>query len=220
MCWEGWDVVGLWEARKEREMRRVEFYYDLVSPFSYLAQTRLDPIREETGAEVVWRPMLLGVVHKLSGNTAPISVPAKGRYSFKDIHRWASYYEAPLKFPDPFPFKTLTTMRAAVFCEEHGRLEDFTREAFKMYWEEGDHPRGLEADETEQVAEVARRIAMEPEEVLEGASGQRAKDKLKEETERAVERGVFGAPAFFVGDEMFWGNDRLHFVEGALAERA
>lgn len=198
-------------------MKRVEFHYDLVSPFSYLAQTQIDRVRDETDAEVVWRPMLLGAVHKLSGNSAPISVPAKGKYSLKDIHRWASHYGASLKFPETFPFKTVVTMRAAVFCEEHGKLEDFTREAFKMYWEEGNSPDGLEADESGQVSEVARRIGMEPEEILEGASEQRVKDKLKNETERAVERGVFGAPAFFVGDEMFWGNDRLHFVEGALA---
>jgi 2-hydroxychromene-2-carboxylate isomerase len=198
-------------------MRRVEFYYDLVSPFSYLAQTQIGRIRDETGAEVVWRPMLLGAVHKLSGNNAPITVPAKGRYSFKDIHRWAAQYDAPLKFPEAFPFKTVATMRAAVYCEEKGKLEEFTREAFKVYWEEANPPDGLEADESGQISELARRIGMEPEEVLEGASEQRVKDTLKEETERAVERGVFGAPTFFVGDEMFWGNDRLHFVEAALA---
>ncbi|CAN5616049.1 MAG: 2-hydroxychromene-2-carboxylate isomerase [Actinomycetota bacterium] len=201
-------------------MKKVEFYYDLVSPFSYLAQTQIDRVRDETGAEISWRPMLLGAVHKLSGNSAPITVPAKGRYSFKDIHRWAAHYGASLQFPEAFPFKTITTMRAAVFCEERGKLEEFTREAFKMYWEDGNSPDGLEADESGHVSEVARRIGMEPEEVLEGASEQRVKDKLKNETERAVERGVFGAPAFFVGDEMFWGNDRLHFVEGALAGKA
>lgn len=201
-------------------MKEVEFYYDLVSPFSYLAQTQIDGSRDETGAEVIWRPMLLGAVHKLSGNNAPITVPAKGRYSFKDIHRWAAQYNASLKFPEAFPFKTMTTMRAAVFCEERGRLDDFTREAFKLYWEEGNPPDGLEADEIGQVSEVSRRIGMDPEEVLEGASRPDVKNKLKEETERAVERGVFGAPAFFVGDEMFWGNDRLHFVEEELARQA
>lgn len=198
-------------------MKRIEFYYDLVSPFSYLAQTQIGRIRDETGAEVVWRPMLLGAVHKLTGNSAPISVPAKGRYSFKDIHRWAALYGAPLDFPKSFPFRTVTTMRAAVFCETLGKLEDFTREAFRVYWEEGNPPDGLEADESEHISEVARRIGAEPQEVLEGASEQSVKNKLKEETERAVERGVFGAPAFFVGEEMFWGNDRLHFVEAALA---
>lgn len=198
-------------------MKRIEFYYDLVSPFSYLAQTQIGRIRDETGAEVVWRPMLLGAVHKLTGNSAPISVPAKGRYSFKDIHRWAEHYGAPLDFPKSFPFRTVTTMRAAVFCETLGKLEDFTREAFRVYWEEGNPPDGLEADESEHISEVARRIGAEPQEVLEGASEQSVKNKLKEETERAVERGVFGAPAFFVGEEMFWGNDRLHFVEAALA---
>ncbi|MGH3085964.1 MAG: 2-hydroxychromene-2-carboxylate isomerase [Rubrobacteraceae bacterium] len=197
-------------------MKRVEFYFDLVSPYSYLAQTRMDRIRDETGAEFVLRPMLLGGVHKLSGNHAPIETPLKGSYQLKDIHRWAERYGAPMSFPDPFPFRTVTTMRAAVFLDEQGELEDFAREAFKLYWEEGGAPDGLRADETGPVSEVARRIGREPKEILEAASEPGMKQKLKELTEHAVERGVFGAPAFFVGDEMFWGNDRLHFVEAAL----
>lgn len=202
-------------------MKRVEFHYDLVSPYSYLAQTQLWRICAENGAELELKPMLLGAVHKASGNAAPIEVELKGRYQLKDIHRWAAHYEVPLDFPKPFPFRTLKTMRAAMFLRDLGKLEDFTREAFKLYWEEGSSPKGLEeADEDGPISEVARRIGIEPREVLEGAATTEAKDALKNATNEAVERGVFGAPAFFVGGEMFWGNDRLHFVEAALAGRA
>jgi 2-hydroxychromene-2-carboxylate isomerase len=108
-------------------------------------------------------------------------------------------------------------MRVAVFCRTSGDLDSFTREAFALYWEEGGAPKGLaEADEDGPVAEAARRIGADPEEVLAGAAAPETKEALKAATTEAVGRGVFGAPAFFVGDEMFWGNDRLHFVEAAL----
>lgn len=198
-------------------MRNVEFYYDLVSPYSYLAYTQLGRVCEERGADLVFRPMLLGAVHKMSGNRAPIEVEAKSRYQWRDIHRWAEHYGVPLQFPDPFPFRTLKTLRAAMFCSRRGELEAFTREAFALYWQEGGAPKGLEeADEEGPVAEVARRIGAELEEVLEGAAAPENKQALKDATEEAVERGVFGAPAFFVEGEMFWDNDRLHFVEAAL----
>jgi 2-hydroxychromene-2-carboxylate isomerase len=108
-------------------------------------------------------------------------------------------------------------MRAAMVRADEGDLETFVREAFALYWEEGRAPKGMnEADEDEPLKEVASRIGAEPEEVLEKAASDEAKAALKSATTEAVERGVFGAPTFFVGDEMFWGNDRLHFVEMAL----
>ncbi|MGB3634053.1 MAG: 2-hydroxychromene-2-carboxylate isomerase [Rubrobacteraceae bacterium] len=202
-------------------MRQVEFYYDLVSPYSYLAYTQLDRVCEERGAELVFKPMLLGAVHKAAGIQAPIETRAKSRYQWRDIQRWTNYYDVPLQFPDPFPFRTLKTMRAAMFCSGMGELESFTREAFNLYWRESGAPKGLEeADEDGPLKEVARRIGLDPEEILEEAGAPENKQALKEATEEALERGVFGAPAFFVDGEMFWGNDRLHFVEAALESEA
>ena len=199
-------------------MKRVEFFYDVVSPYSYLAWGRLSGICEERGAELVLRPMLLGAVHKAAGITAPVEIPTKSKYQIQDIHRWAHYYGLPLDFPEPFPFRSLKTMRAAMFCEGLGKLEDFTREAFGLYWEEGGAPKGVEeSDEDGPISRVAERIGADPDEVLEGASTPEAKEGLKDATAAALERGVFGAPSFFVDGEMFWGNDRLHFVEAALA---
>ncbi|HEX2741662.1 MAG TPA: 2-hydroxychromene-2-carboxylate isomerase [Rubrobacter sp.] len=198
-------------------MKRVEFYYDLVSPYSYLAYGRIVRICEVNRAELALRPMLLGAVHKAVGLQAPIEIKPKASYQARDIRRWAEYYGLPLQFPEPFPFRTLKTMRAAMFLRERGKLEAFTREAFALYWEEGGAPEGREeADEDGPISSVARRVGAEPEEVLEGAASQETKQALKAATSEAVERGIFGAPAFFVNGEMFWGNDRLHFVEVAL----
>jgi 2-hydroxychromene-2-carboxylate isomerase len=196
---------------------QVEFYYDLVSPYSYLAYGQIGRFCRENGAELVLRPMLLGAVHKEAGIKSPIETKLKARYQARDIRRWADHYGVALKFPDPFPFRTLKTMRAAVFLRERGELEAFTEAAFASYWEEGGAPKGFEeADENGPISVVARRMGADPEEVLEGAASSGAKQGLKDATSEAVQRGVFGAPAFFVGDEMFWGNDRLHFVEAAL----
>jgi 2-hydroxychromene-2-carboxylate isomerase len=196
---------------------RVEFYYDLVSPYSYLAYGQIGRICEENGAKLVLRPMLLGAVHKMAEIKAPIETKLKARYQARDIRRWAEYYGVPLRFPDPFPFRTLKSMRAAMFLRERGELEAFTDAAFAIYWQEGGAPKGLEeADEDAPISSVAGRVGADPEEVLEGAAIPGAKQALKDATSEAVERGVFGAPAFFVGEEMFWGNDRLHFVEAAL----
>jgi 2-hydroxychromene-2-carboxylate isomerase len=106
-----------------------------------------------------------------------------------------------------------------MFLQERNELEAFTDAAFALYWEEGGAPKGIEeVDEDAPISAVARRMGAEPEEVLEGAASQGAKQYLKDATSEALQRGVFGAPAFFVGEEMFWGNDRLHFVEAALQE--
>jgi 2-hydroxychromene-2-carboxylate isomerase len=108
-------------------------------------------------------------------------------------------------------------MRAAMFLRERDELEAFTDAAFAIYWEEGGAPTGLqEADEDAPISSVAARMGADPEDVLEGAASSGAKQDLKDATSEALERGIFGAPAFFVEDEMFWGNDRLHFVDAAL----
>ena len=200
-------------------MKTVEFYYDLVSPYSYLAHREVARICDEHGAELLLRPMLLGAVHNAVGLQAPIETEAKARYQARDIRRWAEHYGLPMDFPEPFPFRTLKTMRAAMFLKEWRALEAFTREAFALYWEEGGAPKGLEeADEDGPVSEAARRAGADPDEVLAGASAPEAKEALKRATGEAVGRGVFAAPMFFVGDEMFWGNDRLDFVEEALGQ--
>ena len=202
-------------------MKKVEFYYDLVSPYSYLAWGELGRICREQEAELELRPMLLGAIHKAVGLQAPIEVEAKARYQVGDIRRWAEHYNLPLDFPNPFPFRTLKTMRAAVSLKNGGALAAFTREAFALYWEEGGAPKGTDAaDEDEPISEISRRIDADPDRLLANAASPEAKDGLKESTSRALDRGVFGAPTFFVGDEMFWGNDRLHFVEAALEDDA
>lgn len=198
-------------------MKQVEFYFDVVSPYSYLAHGQVERICEEHRAGLVYRPMLLGGVLNAVGLQAPIEVPSKGSYQLRDIDRWAEHYGLPMRFPEPFPFRTLKTMRAAMWCAADGKLEPFVREAYALYWEEGGAPRGFdEGGEDEPLRQVARRIGADPAAVLEGAADPEIKEALKQATNEALNRGVFGAPTFFVSGEMFWGNDRLFFVEETL----
>lgn len=192
-------------------MPRVEYFFDYVSPFAYLADTQLPGLAQRTGAEIVHRPFFLGGVMQATKNSPPITVPNKGRYMFVEIQRWAKRYGVPAN-PNPhFPVNTLTAMRVAVAALGDPRFGDLHRALFRAVWVDGQNL----ADEAVLEATVAA-AGLDAAALLARAKEQAAKDALRRNTEEAVERGAFGAPTFFVGDEMFWGNDRLDFVEAAL----
>ena len=192
-------------------MPRVEYFFDYVSPFAYLADTQLPALAQRTGAEIVHRPFFLGGVMQATKNSPPITVPSKGRYMFVEIQRWAKRYGVPAN-PNPhFPVNTLTAMRVAVAALGEPRFGDLHRALFRAVWVDGKNL----ADEAVLEATVAA-AGLDAAALLARAKEQAAKDALRRNTEEAVERGAFGAPTFFVGDEMFWGNDRLDFVEAAL----
>ena len=192
--------------------KSVEFFFDVGSPTVYLAATQLSKIAGRHGAPVLWRPFLLGGVFKATGNVSPATVPAKSRYMGDDLERFARRYEVPFLFNPFFPVNTLALMRGAVAYQQQGRLDQYIEAIFSAMWVTGKN-----MNEPTIVAEVLDTIGIEAQEFLVAIAAQDVKDKLKSNTEEAVERGAFGAPTFFVGDEMFFGQDRLDFVEAALA---
>lgn len=187
--------------------RQVEFFFDFVSTASYLAWTQLPRLTRETGAEILWRPMVLGAVMKSTGNQPPPSIPAKGRYMRKDFSRWARRYGVDLQYPSRHPVNTMAAMRGAVAYLDRPEFPAYVRAMFEGFWV---HDRDLE--DTEVLTELAREAGIGAEEFREAVDRQDVKDRLRANTDEAVERGVFGAPTFFVGDEMFFGQDRLDFV--------
>lgn len=195
--------------------KTVDFYFDFGSPAAYLAWTQLPKIRAETGAQLSWKPMLLGGVFQATGNRAPMMVPLKGSYLFVDLARFARRYDVPLQFNPNFPINTLTLMRAAVGLQMRGdaRLEDYCGAMFRAIWVDAQN-----MNDPAVVAAVLTSAGFEPQALLALSSEPAVKDKLKAVTEAAVQRGVFGAPTFFVADQMFWGQDRLDFVREALAK--
>ena len=192
--------------------KSVEFFFDVGSPTVYLAATQLSKIAGRHGSTVLLRPFSLGVGFKATGNLSPATVPAKSRYMGDDLERFARRYEIPFLFNPFFPVNTLALMRGAVAYQQQGRLDQYIEAIFSAMWVTGKN-----MNEPTIVAEVLDTIGIEAQEFLVAIAAQDVKDKLKSNTEEAVERGAFGAPPFFVGDEMFFGQDRLDFVAAALA---
>ena len=192
--------------------RRIEFFYDYVSPFSYLANSQLAALAERTGADVEFRPFFLGGVMKATGNSPPLSVPAKGKYMLSDIQRWASEYDVPIKFNPSFPINTIQVMRAAVAAQELGVFAVFHEAVFRAMWVDE-----VDLGDPAFLRGVLEKAGLDAEAILARAAEQEVKDRLRANTDEAVERGAFGAPTWFVGEEMFFGNDRVPFVEKALA---
>jgi len=197
--------------------RTVEFFFDVGSPTSYLAWRQLPKIAAETGATIDWRPMLLGGVFKATGNASPAAVPAKGRWMNEDLQRWAARYGVTLRFNPHFPINTLTLMRGAAGMQMRSpdgflRYLDVIERAM---WET---PKNL-GDADVLVATLAD-AGFEPTAFAALVADPEVKAKLIANTEEAVARGVFGAPTFFVGEQMFFGQDRLDFVREALLGRS
>ena len=191
--------------------QQVEFFFDYGSPFSYLADTQLAALERRTGATVVYRPMLLGAVLKETGNASPITVPAKGRYMGVELHRWARRYGVPFAANKFFPINTMRLMRGAVAAQHAECFAEYHRVIYPAFWVDG-----ANLGEPEVIRAVLDKAGLNADLILARIEEPDVKEQLRLNTEEAVRRGVFGAPTFFVGEEMFWGNDRLMFVEEAL----
>jgi len=187
------------------EIAEIEFFFDVVSPYTWLATHRIDELAAQAGLPVRWRPFFLGGVMKATGNTPPALLPARGRYMFRDLHRWAGRVKAELNFPTVFPTHSLPAMRALCAMPQDQAMVAAARALFRAYWTEGRDIRDPAV-----IAEITGPQAV-------AAAGQdAAKERLRAWTDEAVARGAFGAPTFFVGEQMFFGNDRMDFVAEAV----
>ncbi|MCE1117203.1 MULTISPECIES: 2-hydroxychromene-2-carboxylate isomerase [Pseudomonas] len=194
--------------------KTVEFYFDLGSPASYLAWTQLPALCARHDAQLLYRPMLLGGVFQATGNASPVMVPAKGRYMFTDLARFADRYGVPFGLPPGFPANTLNLMRGVMGTQLRApeRFEALLKVLFEGMWV---LQRNL--SDAAVLEATLREGGFDPEALLGLAGQDEVKQALKDATGQAVARGVFGAPTCFVGEQMFFGQDRLDFVEEALA---
>ena len=193
--------------------KAVDFYFDFGSPAAYLAYTQLPKLCAVAGAALNWKPMLLGAVFQATGNHSPATVLAKGKYMFDDLQRFAVQYDVPFNRNPHFPINTLMLMRAAVGLQMRNdtRQMEFIQAVFEAMWVES---RNL--NDLAETGAVLHEAGFDAAAMLALVSQQDVKDRLKVLTQEAVDRGVFGAPTMFVGDAMFWGQDRLNFVKDAL----
>jgi len=193
--------------------KSVEFFFDVGSPAAYLAWTRLPRIAAQTGATIVWRPMLLGGVFKATGNVSPVTIAAKGRWLMADLNRWATGYGVALQLPADFPVNTLTLMRGAAGMQRH-HPQDLERYLAAVF--NGIFGRGLAMGDTAVVTQVLAEAGFDAGQFQALISQPAVKQALLANTEEAIARGVFGAPSMFVGEVMHFGQDRLDFVAAAL----
>jgi 2-hydroxychromene-2-carboxylate isomerase len=193
--------------------KTVEFFFDVGSPAAYLAWTQLPRIGADAGARIDYRPMLLGGVFQATGNHSPATIPAKGRYMNVDLQRFAGRYGVPFSHNPFFPINTLTLMRivTALQMRDEEQMRRCTDALFRAMWVDG-----KDMNDAGVVGQVLQAAGFDPADLLAQAGSPQVKERLKAVTQDAVERGVFGAPTFFVGSQMFWGQDRLDFVKQAL----
>ena len=192
---------------------QVEFFFDYGSPYSYLADTQLGGLVEGTGCQIVYRPMLLGGVFKATGNRSPAAEPieAKRRYGTIEMRRFVEHYGCAFS-PNPFfPINTLAIMRSCHAATRDGVFPMFHRAVYPAFW-----AGGLNLGDEAIFRGVLDEAGLDGSALVAGAALPEVKLALRSTTDEAVERGVFGAPTFFVGDEMFFGADRLGFVEALL----
>jgi len=194
--------------------KTIEFFFDFGSPTSYLAYKALPALAADAGARIAYRPMLLGGVFKATGNASPVSVPAKGRWMFQDIQRWARRHGVPFSFNPAFPINTLPLMRGAagIQLREPARLSAYCDAVYDALWQQQKN-----LGDPAVLAETLAAAGFDAEAFTALIGDAEVKAALVATTEEAVARGVFGAPTCFVGPEMFFGQDRLDFVREALA---
>lgn len=190
-------------------MKKLELFFDLSSPYSYMAATQMKPLAERTGAEVVWRPMVLGAVFKATGNEMPARIPAKARWMGNDLMRWADHYGVPFRFSSHFPANAIKAMRLVLV--DDAKAADVALAGFRAMWAD-------DRDITDEsvLRSVAELGGLDPAAAMQAIETPAIKERLRANTDEAIARGAFGAPTMLVGDELYWGNDRLHFVEAAL----
>ena len=194
--------------------RRVEFLFDVGSPYTYLAYHQLIKIAHAKGAHITWTPVLLGGIFQATGNRSPVETPAKGRHLQIDLERWAKAYGVHFAHNPFFPINTLTLMRGAVGLQMQDE-PSFQRYLAAVFEAMFGTPQNL--GDPAVLASVLTAAGLDPQALLRLTQSPEVKERLKANTEQAIARGAFGAPTFFVGDAMFWGQDRLHFVEEALS---
>jgi 2-hydroxychromene-2-carboxylate isomerase len=199
---------------------RIEFFFDISSPWTWLAFENIQPLAAEAGAEIDWRPFMVGglfntinpSVYEMRANP----VPAKWEYMAKDLADWAAYSGLSIKWqPTVFPVNSVKVMRACLIAADQGKLVPFAHACFEMYWSEDQ-----DISQNEVVAEACRRGGLDAAEVGDAIQQPEIKQRLIANSDELIKRGGFGTPTIFVDKtDMYFGNDRLPLIKAALVRR-
>ena len=196
--------------------KKLEFFYDCSSPWTYLAFSKIEDVARRHNADLIWRPILVGGVFNAVNpsvyETRERPVKPKARYYAKDLQDWAHLYGLKIGQPTVFPVNSVKAMRGAFVAHEHGKISPYSRYVFEQYWGEN---RDISKDEV--LRDIVKMAGLDEKEYFSKIASPEYKDKLKHNTDELIERGGFGSPTMFVNGDIFFGNDRLMLVEHALS---
>src|SRR5208337_572174 len=196
--------------------KKLEFFYDYSSPWTYLAFTKIEDVAQRHDAELIWRPILVGglfnTVNPSVYESRAKPVPAKSRYYVKDLGDWARFYGLKIGNPTVFPVNSVKAMRGAFAAGEHRVISRYSKRVFESYWTDD---KDISKDDV--LREIVRETGLDEKEFFTKIAYDEYKAKLRENVEELIARGGFGSPTMFVEGSMFFGNDRLPLVEHELA---
>ncbi|MBT7642621.1 MAG: 2-hydroxychromene-2-carboxylate isomerase [Rhodobiaceae bacterium] len=201
-------------------MVKFEFFFDISSPWTYLAFSRVEALAKRCGVEIDFKPILVGGVFNAVNESVYEARskphPIKGRYYLKDLQDWARFCGVTIGQPKVFPLPAAGLMRAALVAQDQGKLSEFSHAAFYAYWGEL-----KDISQPEEMMALCQQVGMEGAAVLEAIQSDAVKARLRANTQDVIDRGGFGSPTMYVNEtDMYFGNDRLELVEAALKEAA
>ncbi len=191
----------------------LDFYWDIGSTNSYFAFKLIQPIVKRYSAKINWHPFNLGFIFRSNDYVLMDEPKAKMRNRLADLNRWANFHDLPFRMPDNFPIKTSRALRAAIASRQWDLEFEFMAHMFSAYWEQNVGTIGEYAT----LNVIASELGIDPDKFEAACESTEVKQALIDSTNHALERGVFGAPSIWLGDELYWGKDRMEFIDAQLA---
>ena len=184
-----------------------DFYFDFISPYSFLAHKEIIKIERKNSIKIKYKPILLGGLHNLHGIKAPAFIPAKAKHMIRDCKLIAEKNKIKFKFNSYFPIKSLNLMRGVFVAEEDNYKSHYIDSIFNSIWQDG-----LNMNDENVIQKVLKNLNINPKTFHLRSASSSIKDSLRKKTNEAYEKGIFGAPSFVSNNKIFWGQDRLEFV--------
>ena len=188
-------------------IKPLEFYFDFISPYSFLAHKQIREMENKEGVKVIYKPVLLGGLHNLHGIKAPAFIPAKAKHMVRDCKLIAEKNNIRFKFNSYFPIRSLNLMRGVLVAEEDNIKKYYIDNIFNTIWQDG-----LNMNDAIVIQKILQNLNINPKTFSLRTTSSLIKDLLRKKTNEAYEKGIFGAPTFVVNNKIFWGQDRIEFA--------
>ena len=188
-------------------IKSFDFYFDFVSPYSFLAHKEIIKIEKKNSVKIKYKPILLGGLHNLHGIKAPAFIPAKAKHMIRDCKLIAEKNKIKFKFNSYFPIRSLNLMRGVFVAEEDDYKSYYIDSIFNAIWQDG-----LNMNDENVIEKILKNLNANPKTFLLRSASSSIKDSLRKKTSEAYEKGIFGAPSFVSNNKIFWGQDRIEFA--------